>query len=384
MTTGVVALARTRNGVARLVAVVAVLIAWAFTAPPATPIAGGTTADIASWPFMVALLDAGQADPFQAQFCGGAMVRTDWMVTAAHCVTEDDGSRTPAERIHAVVGIADLAAVQPTDRIAVDRVYVYPRWRPNATGDRAFAYDIAVLHLVRPAGRPVALPPAQLADAYRPARAQVAGWGREGGELYPSRLRTGAVSVSTPSRCRTLTNVPNVVCATLPRSAEASVCDGDSGGPLVDTSGSTPRLIGVVDFGARGVCERGSVGAFADVSTFRTWVAQITRGTMDGSVSLPEIGSLRARDLGDSLRVEMTWCQDGYHGQTVRADVFVARAGRTVGRATVRGRADSRCLTATMHVRDGFPAGVYTVTGKVIDVTDDLSYRSAPVRVRIS
>ena len=381
---------RPRSMCARLRAVTLSLLLVAVAAMGAAPqrapaIAGGALANQAEWPFMVALLNRAQPDAVQAQFCGGTMVRSDWVLTAAHCVTGDDGRLTPLEEIDVAVGIADLTTVGPEDRIAVDRVHVYPRWRPNATGDRAFAYDLAVLHLVRPAGTPGALPLAQLPDAYRPSEARVAGWGREATDTYPSQLKTARISVSTPTTCRGVFNVHGVICGTLPASGEASTCDGDSGGPLVDTSEDVPRLIGVVNFGLDGVCERGATGAFADVGTFRTWVAYITRAQGRTDLSLPEVSSVRARDLGSRIRVLVTWCQDGARGRPMRADMFLARAGdgTIVRRQTVRGAATDRCMTATFFADDTFPNGPYLVVGKVIDVRSGMSFRAPAVRLRI-
>lgn len=362
------------------------LAALAAAAPPrADAIAGGAVADPAEWPFMVALLDAAQPDALQAQFCGGSMVRADWVLTAAHCVTDDAGRLKDPASIRVVVGIGDLSTVTEADRIAVDRIHTYPRWRPGASGARGYAYDLAVMHLVRPAGTPVALPLAQLPDAYRPSEARVAGWGREASDTFPSRLRTARISVSTPRQCRGIYEVHGVICGTLPQSGEASTCDGDSGGPLVDTSAAAPRLIGIVNFGLAGVCERGATGAFADVSLFRTWVAHITRAVGDTGLSLPEISSVRARDRGDVIRVDITWCQDRARGRALRADVFLARPdGTIVRRRTVRGTATDRCMEAVFTIRDVLRNGTYLAVGKVIDVRSGMSFRAAPVRFRVS
>ena len=52
---------------------------------PITRIVGGTTAIAKSWPWQAMLMYQRDNGEWK-QFCGGSLVDTEWVLTAAHCV----------------------------------------------------------------------------------------------------------------------------------------------------------------------------------------------------------------------------------------------------------------------------------------------------------
>ena len=50
-----------------------------------TKIVGGTYANAGDAPWQVALTRSTGSDVFSAQFCGGTLINSDWVLTAAHC-----------------------------------------------------------------------------------------------------------------------------------------------------------------------------------------------------------------------------------------------------------------------------------------------------------
>ncbi len=198
-------------------------------------VVGGSEADPAAWPFVVALVKTDQADTFQAQFCGGAVVAERVVVTAAHCVMD-----LPDSSFEVVTG-GRLSSGQA--RLAVQTVATHPAYR----GGVGAPHDLAILTLAQPLG----VSPIPLADAgddQSGQTASVAGWGNvegNGGNLYPATLVQGDL-VLGGDLCRDAVYDRRwILCGGALASREASPCSGDSGGPLV----SNGKLVGVVSFG---------------------------------------------------------------------------------------------------------------------------------------
>jgi trypsin len=215
-------------------------------------IVGGEPTTTAANPWVVAL-----TTPSGSQYCGGTLVTSDKVVTAAHCVAS-----TTAPRVWVVAGRTDL---RRSDGMAVGvrSIWVHPSYRTATHGD-----DVAVLSLARS----VPYQPLRLADPadarlYAPGtRAAVYGWGRtsEHGPTSPV-LRAGVVPVVADSECAAAYRTHNataMLCAGHPQGGVDS-CQGDSGGPLV----AGGRLIGVTSWGT-GCARPGLPGVYTRVASY--------------------------------------------------------------------------------------------------------------------
>ncbi len=272
---------------AALVCALAVPVATASAAPTDMQrlprIINGSTAT-GDLRFVVALLGSdvlSGASPADSQFCGGTLTSTTTVVTAAHCVVEEDAS-TAANPKDIVIGFGhDLD--KSMRYVRVSAVSANPAFLKDD-----YAADIAVLTLESPvtdvpplaALSPVEPPALALAGTH----AITAGWGNTSikSERYPTALRQAELVIFPTSSCGNggkfmLTGItfagwtradvdPLVMlCAAgVVNGARVDTCQGDSGGPLIAGVGSAARLVGIVSWGDE--CAGSTAGVYTRVS----------------------------------------------------------------------------------------------------------------------
>ncbi|MBL8050734.1 MAG: serine protease, partial [Anaerolineales bacterium] len=113
-------------------------------------IVGGNPAIPGEYPWQVALIGSNSDDEFYwdagYQFCGGALIDPYWILTAAHCVTEDDHTQSPASSIDIVAGLYNLEfPISGFQRKNVAQIIRHPNYDDNTLDN-----DIALMKLTSP------------------------------------------------------------------------------------------------------------------------------------------------------------------------------------------------------------------------------------------
>jgi secreted trypsin-like serine protease len=223
-------------------------------------IVGGRPSKEGDFPFAVALA-AGSGTQLR-QYCGGALVEKDWVLTAAHCQV--------AVGEKAIIGRRDLSK-SDGKVIEVKRVLNHGAYDPE-TNDN----DIALLELAEPAeGEAVA--PYVGSSALGGETSVVVGWGRltEGGGAS-SVLQEVSVPVVSNETCSSgyasdgVAITGNMLCAGLATGGKDS-CQGDSGGPLLVNQGGKLQQAGIVSFGI-GCARPNRYGVYTRVANYAGWI----------------------------------------------------------------------------------------------------------------
>jgi secreted trypsin-like serine protease len=213
----------------------------------ATPrIVGGTVLpSTADAPYTVAI---------QTQFgdgtggCSGTILDAVHVLTAAHCVVEDNGTRATPDPVAVAAGTPDVTSTAGVATGAVGRVAtirVHPRHKAGGFFD-----DVAVLTLSAPLpltpGRIEALPMAPSGTLVSPGRSvRITGFGITGpGNDDFGTLR--AVDVRSVIGGRSCSNTaPGAFLCT--QGSSKGACSGDSGGNATIGPAGARKVIGVTD-----------------------------------------------------------------------------------------------------------------------------------------
>jgi len=247
-------------------------------------IVGGTYASAGEWPWQVLLNVWSSSTRSHGYLCGGSLIAPRWVLTAAHCVTLDNGHVATATNIDVYAGLynKDYPEYSPQWRYGIQVI------RHSGYNDNTLVNDIALIKLDSPVdigeggGPPytrTAVIPLVLSNvgSLTGYTAWTTGWGdtRYGGNLS-STLR----EVSLPIISNTICNDANhwgggitsgMLCAGYD-SGTKSPCQGDSGGPLVVKIGGVWKLAGITSFGPIGCNVPKAQSVFTRASKYVSWI----------------------------------------------------------------------------------------------------------------
>ena len=328
--------------------------------PPKTRVINGAPISINTTPYQVALVRSSESkNLYQGQFCGGSIIATSWILTAAHCV-----ETLAAADILAVSGIQTLPdgpAPRGTTASAVKSIIIHPLW--DLDGFRL--HDVALLELTRPLRFGPTVQPINLADSTPTSgNALVSGWGVMADGSTPRALQGGQTPITAcPEDYYTFDDGDGgtfayldgdtLVCAGSNNTTDTSrvdACYGDSGGPLVRNN----KLIGVVSFGPD--CPPAGIGAYANVNYFSDWIM------CHAAIPSPFGGPYFCGDegywitVGDTMKVSKA----AWGGKTATIQWFadnVAIRGQTKNALPLTGLFDKR-ISVTIQSA-GFPDQSY-------------------------
>jgi secreted trypsin-like serine protease len=263
-------------------------------------IIAGSEAPEGKFPYQVRLYSSMED---KIGFCGGSIIAPQWVLTAAHCMTEGDfnkGPTTALEPTKVVVGYGSNDRTK-TKKVAVVKVIVNPNYLAKG---RAGKVDLTLLKLKQPIPHasvvPFADPDSDKKYLVPGAKVIITGWGALWdaydedvkalmAELGPQnemilkwqaplKLREVEVEALDTPTCNAAFKQAqgevwdSEICGIYKGTTRAQ-CNGDSGGPIVvpaDVPGGLLQ-VGVVSWSVK-CATTGTPSVFARVSTSADWI----------------------------------------------------------------------------------------------------------------
>ncbi|XP_053686932.1 serine protease SP24D-like [Sabethes cyaneus] len=238
------------------IALLVICFMGAINALPQDKIVGGQFAEAHQFPYQVALF-------YRNSFrCGGSVIDSQWVLTAAHCILEGDQQVTPS-KLEVLVGNSDLNS--GVKKFAVSNTFAHELY-----GN--FENDIALIKIKKQFTFDETVQKIQLytEELEESTTVIISGYGRIGtNQAASEQLKYNTMFVVSRKDCSSETglNQNGLIC--LNNEPNNGACNGDSGGPAVYEG----QLVGVANF-VLSECGTRHPDGYAKVASYVDWIEQ--------------------------------------------------------------------------------------------------------------
>jgi secreted trypsin-like serine protease len=200
-----------------------------------------------------------------AHYCGGVYLGDRYVVTAAHCISDN---------MVVAYGAEDLSVM--ASRVEIDQLFVHRDYNRGLAANADLA--LLVLYEALPmAYAEISLTNTDLLDF------SVAGWGYTdyANRVVPTKLYVASVNLYSKTVCQAIypvdsrhdtgMNQETMLCAGS-LSGDRDSCFGDSGGPLYGDVNGQKKLAGLVSWGPDGCAVKGYPGVYVKLDYFKKWI----------------------------------------------------------------------------------------------------------------
>ncbi len=216
------------------------------------------------------------------QFCGGALIASGWILTAAHCL-KDGGVAITEYKFRVRLGVTNIQRGETGATYRIVATYPHKDYNP-----RTYANDIALIRIASDGdtgtGR-IRIQRVRLDEALPAARkftgqvAEFFGWGRTIRDRPSGPLQLGRVRLLADTDCNSFMKFQIALCGKGYGAIGATQCKGDSGGPLIwRDAAERPVLVGVVSHNTQvAACgQQTKPGVFTRVAYYKPWIEKLT------------------------------------------------------------------------------------------------------------